>query len=207
MIGRILERSSGGACESAQARKAESEASEDEPAGGMELSTAYPQIPYGWADFEAMRRERTLYVDKTRFLHDLERGAVRIRDPPAPLRQVVLGGAAGELLRPQPRRPVRGDLRRHRHRPAADGQSPPLRGPALRLLRVRRHPGDPARALRDLLLHQAPPRELIDANVRIDYGKLRHLLTVNRQLNGNFDLLRHLIGEGSAAASCAAGFR
>ena len=36
------------------------------------MSTAYPQIPYGWADFEAMRRERTLYVDKTRFLHDLE---------------------------------------------------------------------------------------------------------------------------------------
>ena len=43
-----------------------------EPAGGKELSTAYPQIPYGWADFEAMRRERTLYVDKTRFLYDLE---------------------------------------------------------------------------------------------------------------------------------------
>ena len=42
-------------------------------AGGRELSTPYPQIPYGWADFEAMRRERTLYVDKTRFLHELER--------------------------------------------------------------------------------------------------------------------------------------
>ena len=40
------------------------------------------------------------------------------------------------------------------------------------------------------------PRELIDTNVRIDYGKLRHLLVVGRQLNGNFDLLRHLIGEG-----------
>ena len=39
------------------------------------------------------------------------------------------------------------------------------------------------------------PRELIDTNVRIDYGKLRHLLTVNRQLNGNFDLLRHIIGQ------------
>ena len=39
------------------------------------------------------------------------------------------------------------------------------------------------------------PDELIDTNVRIDYGKLRHLLTVNRQLNGNFDLLRHIIGE------------
>ena len=39
------------------------------------------------------------------------------------------------------------------------------------------------------------PDELIDTNVRIDYGKLRHLLTVNRQLNGNFDLLRHIIGD------------
>ena len=39
------------------------------------------------------------------------------------------------------------------------------------------------------------PDQLIDTNVRIDYGKLRHLLTVNRQLNGNFDLLRHIIGE------------
>ena len=43
--------------------------------------------------------------------------------------------------------------------------------------------------------HKRGPRELIDTNVRIDYGKLRHLLTVNRQLNGNFDLLRHIIGE------------
>ena len=42
------------------------------------------------------------------------------------------------------------------------------------------------------------PDHLIDTNVRIDYGKLRHLLTVNRQLNGNFDLLRHIIGEGEA---------
>ena len=39
------------------------------------------------------------------------------------------------------------------------------------------------------------PDELIDDNVRIDYGKLRHLLVVGRQLNGNFDLLRDVIGE------------
>ena len=39
------------------------------------------------------------------------------------------------------------------------------------------------------------PDELIDTNVRIDYGKLRHLLVVGRQLNGNFDLLRDIIGE------------
>ena len=40
------------------------------------------------------------------------------------------------------------------------------------------------------------PDYLIDTNVRIDYGKLRHLLVVGRQLNGNFDLLREIIGEG-----------
>ncbi len=39
------------------------------------------------------------------------------------------------------------------------------------------------------------PTYLIDTNVRIDYGKLRHLLVVGRQLNGNFDLLRNLMGE------------
>ena len=39
------------------------------------------------------------------------------------------------------------------------------------------------------------PDDLIDTNVRIDYGKLRHLLVVSRQLNGNFDLLRTIIGE------------
>ena len=37
------------------------------------IPTAFPQIPYGWADFEAMRLERCLYVDKTRFLHELEK--------------------------------------------------------------------------------------------------------------------------------------
>ena len=36
------------------------------------MSGTHPQIPYGWVDFQAMRRERTLYVDKTRFLHHLE---------------------------------------------------------------------------------------------------------------------------------------
>ena len=51
-----------------------------------------------------------------------------------------------------------------------------------------------------------PPDELIDTNVRIDYGKLRHLLTVNRRLNGNFDLLRHLLGEGSVDSELRSGF-
>ncbi len=42
------------------------------------------------------------------------------------------------------------------------------------------------------------PDDLIDVNVRIDYTKLRHLLVVGKQLNGNFDLLRHLAGEERA---------
>ncbi len=50
------------------------------------------------------------------------------------------------------------------------------------------------------------PDELIDTNVRIDYGKLRHLLVVNRQLNGNFDLLRDIIGEEVASSNIATSF-
>ena len=54
--------------------------------------------------------------------------------------------------------------------------------------------------------NRSMPDELIDTNVRIDYGKLRHLLTVNRQLNGNFDLLRHIIGEQSTDSNIQLSF-
>jgi len=50
------------------------------------------------------------------------------------------------------------------------------------------------------------PRELIDTNVRIDYGKLRHLLTVHRQLNGNFDLLRHIISQERTESTIQSSF-
>ncbi len=83
------------------------------------------------------------------------------------------------------------------------------------------------------LKHSIPnergPRDLIDTNVRIDYGKLRHLLVVNRELaaaeaaqsvstraelwaakdlalNGNFDLLRHVIADGRVESDLAASF-
>ena len=52
--------------------------------------------------------------------------------------------------------------------------------------------------LKHSLPNKAGPRQLIDTNVRIDYGKLRHLLLTGRQLNGNFDLLRGVIAEGRA---------
>ena len=41
-----------------------------------------------------------------------------------------------------------------------------------------------------------PPDELIDHNVRIDYGKLRHLVQLDRRLNGNFSRLREIIETG-----------
>ena len=59
------------------------------------------------------------------------------------------------------------------------------------------------------LKHSVPnepmPDNLIDTNVRIDYTKLRHLLVLERRLNGNFDLLRHVIGEGQADADPSPG--
>ena len=54
------------------------------------------------------------------------------------------------------------------------------------------------------------PDDLIDVNVRIGYGKLRHLLVVNRdagaRFNGNFDLLRNVAGEGGADADVSLSF-
>ena len=45
------------------------------------------------------------------------------------------------------------------------------------------------------------PEDLIDQNVRMDYGKLRHLLVVGRALNGNFDLLRDVASKSQVRAS------
>ena len=50
------------------------------------------------------------------------------------------------------------------------------------------------------------PTYLIDTNVRIDYGKLRHLLVTGRKLNGNFDLLRDVIGEEQVETRIVPGF-
>ena len=52
--------------------------------------------------------------------------------------------------------------------------------------------------LKHSLPNKTGPDNLIDVNVRIDYGKLRHLLLTGHRLNGNFDLLRHVIAEGRA---------
>ena len=75
--------------------------------------------------------------------------------------------------------------------------------------------------LKHSLPNKPGPDNLIDDNVRIDYGKLRHLLIVEQeinerqvhdrpqsepQLNGNFDLLRQVIAEGRAASEVVSSF-
>ena len=60
--------------------------------------------------------------------------------------------------------------------------------------------------LKNSMPNKPPPDELIDLNVRIDYGKLRHLLVVGRQLNGNFDVLRRVIGEETVETPLQSGF-
>ena len=60
--------------------------------------------------------------------------------------------------------------------------------------------------LKDSIPNREVPDELIDTNVRIDYGKLRHLLVTGRQLNGNFDLLRDVIGEEQVDTRIHSGF-
>ena len=60
------------------------------------------------------------------------------------------------------------------------------------------------------LKHSVPnrpgPDDLVDVNVRIDYGKLRHLLVTGRRLNGNFDLLREVTGEGQVSSDLRGSF-
>jgi len=51
-----------------------------------------------------------------------------------------------------------------------------------------------------------PPDELIDHNVRIDYGKLRHLIQIDRRLNGNFSRLREIVDTGEQVSTIQTSF-
>jgi len=60
------------------------------------------------------------------------------------------------------------------------------------------------------LNRQKLPDNLIDRNVRIDYGKLRHLIIVekdkNKTFNGNFGRLKEIIEKGETSAELQEGF-
>ncbi len=50
------------------------------------------------------------------------------------------------------------------------------------------------------------PDEIIDPNVKVDYGKLRHLVVLDRQLNGNFSRLKAIIETGKIKAEIVQSF-
>ncbi|GAB6160998.1 ATP-binding protein [Desulfothermus naphthae] len=55
--------------------------------------------------------------------------------------------------------------------------------------------------LKQIMALKKLPRDLIDENVRIDYAKMRHLITVDRKVktfNGNFSILKQIIENGIA---------
>jgi len=64
--------------------------------------------------------------------------------------------------------------------------------------------------LKEYFKIQSLPDDLIDNNVKIDYGKLRHLIIVDKRekkvSNGNFDQLREIIKEGETSSELAKGF-
>lgn len=64
--------------------------------------------------------------------------------------------------------------------------------------------------LDEYLINGEIPDDLIDRNVRIDYGKLRHLIVIDKgdykQPNGNFSKLKEIIEKGEIASNIIKGF-
>ncbi|MDJ0841331.1 MAG: AAA family ATPase [Acidobacteriota bacterium] len=50
------------------------------------------------------------------------------------------------------------------------------------------------------------PTTMTDQNVRMDYGKLKHLLLAEEELNGNFKILKTVIEQGEISSPIAMGF-
>ena len=51
------------------------------------------------------------------------------------------------------------------------------------------------------------PDNLVDSNLRTDYAKIRHLVTVGRRLNGNFSLLEGIIQNGGRVSNLVDSFQ
>ncbi len=51
------------------------------------------------------------------------------------------------------------------------------------------------------------PKDYIDENLRTDYAKIRHLVTMDRRLNGNFHVLENLLAGGALEEPIAKSFQ
>ncbi len=50
------------------------------------------------------------------------------------------------------------------------------------------------------------PKDLIDNNIRIDYSKLRHLIILDKKVNGNFSTIKKIAEEGEIRANIVTSF-
>ena len=60
--------------------------------------------------------------------------------------------------------------------------------------------------VQNLLELKKYPKNLIDQNVKIDYGKLRHLVIINKRLNGNFSRLEEIMETGGITSEIVESF-
>ena len=60
--------------------------------------------------------------------------------------------------------------------------------------------------LNHYMVEGRPPREMIDKNIRTDYGKLRHLIKVDKGLGENFSVIREVVESGRTAANLTDAF-
>ncbi|MCP5104675.1 MAG: AAA family ATPase, partial [bacterium] len=64
--------------------------------------------------------------------------------------------------------------------------------------------------LKEYFKIRSVPNDLIDRNVRVDYGKLRHLIVVDKDkrksTNGNFSKLKEIVEKGETSSKIAKGF-
>jgi len=58
-----------------------------------------------------------------------------------------------------------------------------------------------------LVRARAWPDDMVDENLRTDYAKIRHLVTMDRRLNGNFHVLENLLAGGSLEEPMAKSFQ
>ncbi len=60
--------------------------------------------------------------------------------------------------------------------------------------------------LKNVMAYEAIPDEMVDPNIKVDYSKLRHLVVLDRRLNGNFSRLKAIIETGQINAQIATSF-
>lgn len=56
------------------------------------------------------------------------------------------------------------------------------------------------------LTTQTIPKDLVDNNVRIDYSKLRHLIILDKKVNGNFSTIKKIAEEGEIRTNIVTSF-